>query len=199
MKAVISGYGKMGRMVEKVLLEKGIECAGKSENITDFDRNIARECVCIDFTVPEAFRANYRFLAENFKAVVVGTTGWNDIKDEVIAEDQLAQRLQERTLDFVSTGEQQSDAGHVLQGDFEKGSYSGEFYVDALSGKWFSYMLATQGTSENVSLMCRYHTADAGRVYTLSVNQKASRDSTTWSTRFPQHGWRTRTGTWPTV
>ncbi len=85
MKAVISGYGKMGRMVEKVLLEKGIECAGKSENITDFDRNIARECVCIDFTVPEAFRANYRFLAENFKAVVVGTTGWNDIKDEVIA------------------------------------------------------------------------------------------------------------------
>ena len=75
----------MGRMVEKVLLEKGIECAGKSENITDFDRNIARECVCIDFTVPEAFRANYRFLAENFKAVVVGTTGWNDIKDEVIA------------------------------------------------------------------------------------------------------------------
>ena len=85
MKAVISGYGKMGRMVEKVLLEKGIECAGKSENITDFDRNIARECVCIDFTVPEAFRANYRFLAENFKAVVVGTTGWDDIKDEVTA------------------------------------------------------------------------------------------------------------------
>ena len=41
--------------------------------------------MCIDFTVPEAFRANYRFLAENFKAVVVGTTGWNDIKDEVIA------------------------------------------------------------------------------------------------------------------
>ena len=98
---------------------------------------------------------------------------WDAIKDEVIAEDQLAQRLQERTLDFVSTGEQQSDAGHVLQGDFEKGSYSGEFYVDALSGKWFSYMLATQGTSENVSLMCRYHTADAGRVYTLSVNGHA--------------------------
>ena len=43
MKAVISGYGKMGRMVEKVLLEKGIECAGKCEYMTDFDRNIARE------------------------------------------------------------------------------------------------------------------------------------------------------------
>lgn len=85
MKVVISGYGKMGRMVEKILLEKNIECAGKSENITEFDPETAHESVCIDFTVPEAFRANYRFLAENFKAVVVGTTGWNDIRDEVVS------------------------------------------------------------------------------------------------------------------
>ena len=85
MKVVISGYGKMGRMVEKILLEKGIECAGKSEDIAGFDRNLARECVCIDFTVPAAFRSNYRYLAENFKAVVVGTTGWDDIRDEVIS------------------------------------------------------------------------------------------------------------------
>ena len=85
MKVVISGYGKMGKMVEKVLIEKNIECAGKSEDIAGFDRNIASESVCIDFTVPEAFKANYKFLAENFKAVVVGTTGWNDIKDEVVS------------------------------------------------------------------------------------------------------------------
>lgn len=85
MKVVISGYGKMGRMVEKVLLEKGIECAGKSEDITAFDEELARECVCIDFTVPAAFRSNYRFLAENFKAVVVGTTGWDDIREEVVS------------------------------------------------------------------------------------------------------------------
>lgn len=85
MKVVISGYGKMGKMVEKVLIEKNIECAGKSEDIAGFDSNIASESVCIDFTVPEAFRANYKFLAENFKAVVVGTTGWNDIKDEVVS------------------------------------------------------------------------------------------------------------------
>lgn len=84
MKIVISGYGKMGRMVEKILSERNIECAGTSENITDFDKALAGECVCIDFTTPEAFRANYRFLAENFKAVVVGTTGWSDIRDEVV-------------------------------------------------------------------------------------------------------------------
>ena len=73
MKVVISGYGKMGRMVEKILSGRGIECAGKSDDIQGFDKAIAKDCVCIDFTVPAAFKANYRFLAENFKAVVVGS------------------------------------------------------------------------------------------------------------------------------
>ena len=84
-KVVISGYGKMGRMVDKILEEKGIECVGRSEDIVSFDKAAAKECVCIDFTFPESFRANYRFLADSFKAVVVGTTGWYDIKDEVFA------------------------------------------------------------------------------------------------------------------
>ena len=85
MKILISGYGKMGKMIEKIVLNRGIEYAGWSEAITDTDPALAKECVCIDFTTPSAFRSNYKFLAENFKAVVVGTTGWADIKDEVIA------------------------------------------------------------------------------------------------------------------
>ncbi len=85
MKILISGYGKMGKMIEKIVLNRGIEYAGWSEAITDIDPALAKECVCIDFTTPSAFRSNYKFLAENFKAVVVGTTGWADIKDEVIA------------------------------------------------------------------------------------------------------------------
>lgn len=85
MKAVISGYGKMGRMVEKILSERGLEFAGKSEDIQHFDKTLAKECVCIDFSVPAAFRENYRFIAENFKAAVIGTTGWTDIRDEVIS------------------------------------------------------------------------------------------------------------------
>ena len=85
MKILISGYGKMGKMVEKIILSRNIGSAGWSEAVTETDPALARECVCIDFTTPAAFRANYRFLAENFKAVVVGTTGWSDIKDEVVA------------------------------------------------------------------------------------------------------------------
>ena len=84
MKLFISGYGKMGRMIEKIILSRGLEYAGWTEAVTETDKALAKECVCIDFTTPAAFRANYRFLAENFGAVVVGTTGWADIKDEVI-------------------------------------------------------------------------------------------------------------------
>lgn len=82
-RVVISGYGKMGHMVEKTLAARNVEYAGWSEDIAAFDKDIAKDCVCIDFTMPESFKANYKVLAENFKAVVVGTTGWYDIKEEV--------------------------------------------------------------------------------------------------------------------
>ena len=84
MKIVISGYGKMGHMIESVLKEKGIELALASEDVCAVDPALARECVCIDFTTPDAFRSNYPYLAANFKAVVVGTTGWDDIRAQVV-------------------------------------------------------------------------------------------------------------------
>ena len=84
MKIIISGYGKMGHMIEAVCLRRGLELVEATEDVCATAPEIARECVCIDFTTPAAFRENYRFLARNFKAVVVGTTGWEDIAGEVI-------------------------------------------------------------------------------------------------------------------
>lgn len=85
MKVIISGYGKMGHMVEASLKRHGIELALATEDVCSVPAEIGKECVCIDFTTPDAFRANYRTMASLFKAVVVGTTGWYDIKDEVFA------------------------------------------------------------------------------------------------------------------
>lgn len=82
-KVILSGYGKMGHMIEKELKARGIELVEASENITGTDPAVAAECVCIDFTTPEAFRANYPFIATHFKAAVIGTTGWNDICADV--------------------------------------------------------------------------------------------------------------------
>ena len=83
MKVIISGYGKMGHMIEKELKARGIELVEASEDITSTRPEVARECVCIDFTTPDAIRANYKFIAKNFKAAVIGTTGWHDIEQDV--------------------------------------------------------------------------------------------------------------------
>ncbi len=86
MKTVISGYGKMGHMVEGALLNRRVEVALATDDVQSVDPSLAAECVCIDFTTPDAFKTNYKFLAASFKAVVVGTTGWDDIRTQVIAE-----------------------------------------------------------------------------------------------------------------
>lgn len=76
----------MGHMVEGVLLNRGVEVALATEDVQSIDPALAAECVCIDFTTPDAFKANYKFLAASFKAAVVGTTGWDDVRTQVIAE-----------------------------------------------------------------------------------------------------------------
>ena len=81
---VISGYGRMGHMVENELKRRGIKIAAASEDICSVPVELARESVCIDFTWPDSFKANYPFIARNFKAAVVGTTGWEDIRADVL-------------------------------------------------------------------------------------------------------------------
>lgn len=73
----------MGHMVEQILERRGIELACASEDICSVSAELARECVCIDFTTPDAIRANYKTIAARFKAAVIGTTGWHDIEQDV--------------------------------------------------------------------------------------------------------------------
>lgn len=90
MKVVISGYGKMGHMIESILIRREIEIASITEDVRSLSPELTKECVCIDFTTPEAIRSNYKWLADNFKAVVIGTTGWDDIMTKVIGSFYIA-------------------------------------------------------------------------------------------------------------
>jgi DUF1680 family protein len=105
----------------------------------------------------------------------VTQAGWDKIKDDVYAEENAAQILEGRTVDQIATGEQQSDAGHARTGTFTTGVYNGEYYIDAASGKWFSYELDTKGLTDSVSLMCRYTSADNGRECTIYIDGKTLR------------------------
>jgi 4-hydroxy-tetrahydrodipicolinate reductase len=84
MDIVISGYGKMGKEVDAVIKSRGGKSIARIDDGAALKDSIFEENVCIDFTTPEAFKENYKYVCDNFKAAVVGTTGWFDIKDEVI-------------------------------------------------------------------------------------------------------------------
>lgn len=81
MKAAIIGYGKMGREIEKVLIERGHEVALKIDidNSSDLnEQNLKDIDVAIEFTSPATAYANVRKCLECGTAVVCGSTGWND-------------------------------------------------------------------------------------------------------------------------
>ncbi len=87
--------------------------------------------------------------------------------------------LLERTLDFVATGEQQSEAGHDASYSTTSisDSYRGEYYRDAQAGGYIQYTLEnTKSETEGVALMCRFTVADANRKATIYIDGKVLAD-----------------------
>ncbi len=79
MKIALIGYGKMGKMIEKIARDRGHEivCVIDIDNQEDFDSpQFASADVAIEFTNPTAAYGNYlRAFKHNVK-VVSGSTGW---------------------------------------------------------------------------------------------------------------------------
>ena len=94
------------------------------------------------------------------------------IKSDIGKAEAAILAMESRTIDFVGTGEQQSEAGHKLsasQGS-SKGSYNGEFYRDAPNGGYIQYTLTNKDKiATNLAVMCRFTTADKGRVGSIYV------------------------------
>ena len=81
MRIAIIGYGKMGKMVEEVAVDRGHEVVVKIniENTEDFTKeNIAKADVAIEFTGPDsAFEDVIKCIGFGIP-VVSGSTGWNN-------------------------------------------------------------------------------------------------------------------------
>lgn len=78
-----------------------------------------------------------------------------------------------RTMDFVATGEQQSEAGHDAKYSVTStsGTYRGETYRDGKAGNYVQYILENKdGESTNVSLMIRLITADKNRAMSIYID-----------------------------
>ena len=89
MKIALIGYGKMGKTIEQIALQRGHQIVSIIDinNTADFDSEAFRSAdVAIEFTTPATALNNYmRCFAANVP-VVSGTTGWLDHLDEVKAK-----------------------------------------------------------------------------------------------------------------
>ena len=81
MKIALIGYGKMGRTIERIAIERGHEIVSIIDinNLDDFDSAAFKSAdVAIEFTIPQVALSNYRRAFKSGVAVVSGTTGWTD-------------------------------------------------------------------------------------------------------------------------
>lgn len=86
MKIAIIGYGKMGKTIEKLALNKGHEIVLKisSNNLKDLNAsNLQKAEVAIEFSRPESAFENVKTCLEAGIPIVCGTTAWLDKLEEV--------------------------------------------------------------------------------------------------------------------
>ncbi len=82
MKIALLGYGKMGKVIEKVALERGHEivlCKSSSDTFDGLDQ----ADVAIDFSVPASAVENITACLQNNIPVICGTTGWLEDYDKM--------------------------------------------------------------------------------------------------------------------
>jgi 4-hydroxy-tetrahydrodipicolinate reductase len=85
MKILLVGYGKMGKAIEAIALERGHVIAGKVDNQEELLRFHGTADVAIEFSQPDAVINNLKYCFEKRIPVVCGTTGWLDQKNEIEA------------------------------------------------------------------------------------------------------------------
>ena len=82
MNIALLGYGKMGKEIEKVALQRGHDIVIKADIDTVYD--IKKADVAIDFSIPNAAFNNISNCINNNIPVISGTTGWLDDYEKVV-------------------------------------------------------------------------------------------------------------------
>src|SRR5688572_2410282 len=82
MKIALSGYGKMGRAVEAVALERGHAVVAREGRLSGHSW-LDEADVVIDFSNADQIAEVIEAACEAGVSLVIGTTGWNDRLEEV--------------------------------------------------------------------------------------------------------------------
>lgn len=84
MKIALLGYGKMGKEIEKIALERGHEIVLRKTEYNDYS-GLEHADVAIDFSIPTAATENISTCFEHNIPVVSGTTGWLEHYNDMTA------------------------------------------------------------------------------------------------------------------
>ncbi|WCC45346.1 4-hydroxy-tetrahydrodipicolinate reductase [Tenacibaculum finnmarkense] len=82
MKIALLGYGRMGKEIEKIALQRGHEIIIKASGTATYD--ITKADVAIDFSIPDAAFNNISHCVNNQIPVISGTTGWLEKYDSIV-------------------------------------------------------------------------------------------------------------------
>lgn len=83
MKIILIGYGKMGKAIEKLAVERGHTISAKIDVSNQQDLLLAEGDVAIEFSQPDAAFNNIAMCLKRQIPVVCGTTGWLDKRAEI--------------------------------------------------------------------------------------------------------------------
>ncbi|MBU0939824.1 MAG: 4-hydroxy-tetrahydrodipicolinate reductase [Bacteroidetes bacterium] len=84
MKIALLGYGKMGKVIERIAMERGHEIILKKEEHNTYE-GLSNADVAIDFSVPNAAVLNITNCLNENVPVISGTTGWLDHYEQMVS------------------------------------------------------------------------------------------------------------------
>lgn len=84
MRIALFGYGKMGKVIERIAFDRGHEIVARIDQDhpkESFD--LSNADVAIEFSVPDSAEENIKYCIDNKIPVIIGTTGWYDKLDSL--------------------------------------------------------------------------------------------------------------------
>ena len=88
MRILLVGYGSMGKEIEKVLISRGHTVSDRVDPVNSNVKEVSVDLLdkadaVIDFSVPSSVEKNCNFYVKGKTPVVMGTTGWEAIREKI--------------------------------------------------------------------------------------------------------------------
>ena len=159
MKIALLGYGKMGKIIEKLAIEKGHTIISKI-NRDSSKEELLKADIAIEFSTPEAAVSNIKFCLENGIPIVSGTTGW------LVHYDEMIKLCENRNGSFIYASNF-SVGVHLF--------FSINKYVSNLMKPWKDYQVSIEEIHHTQKL-----DAPSGTAITLAEEIVANSDKKNW-------------------